>query len=85
MVFDYVQQTFFEPEVMYNGVYQSLHSTVQVASAYDRSVGLHTEPLEGVFSRWRRWAVPTAGAAIGAVVGMVLHRLGFRLTRPTDG
>ncbi|NIL75802.1 hypothetical protein RhoFasB10_01909 [Rhodococcus sp. B10] len=84
MVFDYVQQTFFEPEVMYNGVYEPLRG-VEMSRAYETSMNHDFDVRSGLFLR--RWfvALPVIGSIIGAALGILLHRRGFRLTKQTDG
>ncbi|MGB3371113.1 MAG: hypothetical protein WBA81_10875 [Rhodococcus sp. (in: high G+C Gram-positive bacteria)] len=80
MLSDLIQETFFAPEVEYNGVYEPLRG-VEMSKADETALNISFEARSGVFLN--RWAsvLPLVGAGLGAALGVALGSKGFRLTR----
>lgn len=81
LVAEFVTNTFLASEVEYNGMYEPLRG-VEMSRAYETTLDLSFEVRAGLFLRWWVDYLPLVGAGIGAAIGLLLHRLGFRLSRP---
>ncbi|WP_338893642.1 hypothetical protein [Rhodococcus sovatensis] len=80
MLSDLIQETFFAPEVDYNGVYEPLPGAA-MSRAYETTTDISFEVRTGLIFDWWASILPLVGAGLGAALGVVLGSKGFRLTR----
>lgn len=77
---EFIANTFLASDVEYNGIYEPLRG-VEMSRAYETALDLSFEVRAGLFLRWWGYWLPLVGAGFGAALGLLLHRLGFRLHR----